>query len=132
MEDFPIARPSTTRPRSSHTLTSAPSLAITMRGSAEAGRHDTTRPRSAAPPIPMALAFIRTRTGPLLERVLQVQDIAHVERPEELLQHRQVRIQLLQLVEVEVAALLVFHEQVHLAEEVIAVLQDVLVIPLGG
>jgi len=71
------------------------------------------------------------RTRPLLDGVLEIDDFAHVERPQELLQHRQVRVELLEPVEVMIAALFVAHQEVHLAQQVIAILDDVLVVFLG-
>src|SRR6267378_6147656 len=101
-------------------MITVPSPALSVRRAAPAGMQEAVRQRSAPAALPATFSHSCLCTVPLLERVLEIDDVAHVEGAEELLQHGQVRIELLQLVEVEVAPLFVAHEQVHFAEKVVA------------
>src|SRR5258707_893882 len=58
------------------------------------------------------------RTTRSLQGRLQVDDAAHVEGPQEVLDHSDVRIELLQPVEIPVALLLVSEQEMNLPEEV--------------
>src|SRR6266850_5701006 len=94
----------------------------------KAGTQAARRPAIAVKAALAARAPTPVLMRSLLERVLQVDDVADVERAQEVLQGREVGIELLQLAEVVIARVLVSHQQIDLAEQVVAVLDDVLVV----